>query len=99
MGGDEEEGSDEAPCHEGSGSASGHEGDEEEGSDEAPGHEGSGSTSREGDEEEGSDEAPCHEGSGSAGGHEGHAEVKGVPSHTPYQWHKLLIILDEGHNC
>merc|ERR1711904_681894 len=78
--GDEEEGSHEAPCHEGSGPCSheGHEGDEEEGSHEAPCHEGSGtcSTSHEGhagDEEEGSHEAPCHEGSCSTyEGHEGH---------------------------
>merc|ERR1712159_978097 len=62
-----EEGSHEAPCHEGS-STSGHEGhacDEEEGSHEAPCHEGSSTSAHEGhacDEEEGSHEAPCHEG-------------------------------------
>merc|ERR1739848_395508 len=81
--GDEEKGSHEAPCNEGS-SASGHEGyegDEEEGSHEAPCHEGSSSASHEGyegDEEEGSHEAPRHEGS-SASTQEGH-EVSIAPS-------------------
>merc|ERR1711985_221666 len=76
---DEEEGSHEAPCHEGS-STSGHEGHacyEEEGSHEAPCHEGSSTSGHEGhacDEEEGSHEAPCHEGSSTSAheGHEGH---------------------------
>merc|ERR1739847_198561 len=74
--GDEEEGSDEAPRHEGSSSSSsneGHEGNEEEGSHEAC-HEGSCShEGHEGDEEEGSHEAPRHEGSSRTDeGHEGH---------------------------
>merc|ERR1712139_57061 len=74
MGGDEEEGGHEAPCHEGSScsSSQGHEGDEEEGSHEAPCHEGSSACQgHEGDEEEGSHEAPCHEGC-CASAHEGH---------------------------
>merc|ERR1712182_104074 len=78
--GDEEEGSNEASCHEGSGTSGheGHEGDEEEGSNEAPCHEGSCASheGHEGDAQEGSHEASCHEGScASHEGHEGHEEV------------------------
>merc|ERR1711981_386741 len=75
--GHEEEGSHEAPRHEGSSSSGGkgHESHEEEGSHEAPRHEGSSSSEgHEGHEEEGSHEAPRHEGS-SPKGHEGHEEV------------------------
>merc|ERR1712093_510248 len=86
--GDEEEGSHEAPCHEGSSTSSssqGHEGHEEEGSHEAPRHEGSSARQgHEGHEEEGSHEAPCHEGCCTIAheGHEGHevsvASAQGV---------------------
>merc|ERR1712139_278795 len=83
MGGDEEEGGHEAPCHEGSScsSSQGHEGDEEEGSHEAPRHEGSSACQgHEGHEEEGSDEASCHEGccASTQEGHEGY-EVSVMP--------------------
>merc|ERR1712118_396859 len=70
--GNQEEGSDEAPCHEGCGTSGhgGHEGDEEK-----EGHESYGShEGNEGDEQEGSHEAPCHEGSCASAneGHEGY---------------------------
>merc|ERR1711977_453210 len=74
-----QEGSHEAPCHEGSSASSheGYEGDAQEGSHEAPCNEGSSASSHEGhegDAEEGSHEAPCHEGSCTSTheGHEGH---------------------------
>merc|ERR1712224_132748 len=82
--GDEEEGSDEAPRHEGSGCGTSHEGHAEEGSNEAPRHEGSCcGTCHEGYAEEGSHEAPRHEGSGCST-HEGHEEVKGAPCPQPH---------------
>merc|ERR1711924_529662 len=83
MGSDEsnEEGSHEAPCHEGSSASQGHEGNEE-GCHGAPCHEGSSASQGYESDEEGCDEAPCHEGSSASQGHEGH-EVNAFGSSAP----------------